>query len=97
MASYYPRPLLPGGTLALSEERWFKLRPPGAFGKAWKLSDRNGREFTRIPISSQGYPARTWLLRLDKIAADEPEALLIVLATCYAIVADQGQRPLSTG
>ena len=39
MASYYPRRLLPGGTLALYEERWFKLRPPGLFGKAWKLSD----------------------------------------------------------
>jgi hypothetical protein len=33
-AYYYPRRLLPGGTLALSEERWFKLRPPGVFGKA---------------------------------------------------------------
>ena len=96
MASYYPRRLLPGGTLAVSEERWFKLRPPGLFGKAWKLSDGEGREVTRIPFS-RGWPARGWLLRLDKRAAGEPEALLIVLATCYAIVADRAQRPLSTG
>jgi hypothetical protein len=96
MASYYPRRLLPGGTLALSEERWFKLHPPGLFGKAWKLSDAEGREFTRIPFS-RGWPAKGWLLRLDKSAAGEPEALLIVLATCYAIVADRAQRPLSTG
>jgi len=97
MASYYPRHLLPGGTLALSDEHWFELRPPGVFGKAWKLSDEEGREFTRIPISSQGWPAREWLLHLDERSASEPAALLVVLATCYAIVADQAQNPLSTG
>jgi hypothetical protein len=96
MASYYPRRLLPGGTLALSEERWFELRPPGLFGKAWKLSDAEGRKFTRIPFSPN-WPARGWLLRLDEGAAGEPEALLIVLSTCYVIVADRAQRPLSTG
>lgn len=95
-AYYHPRHLLPGGRLALSDQRRFDLRPPGIFGKAWKLSHGDGREFTRIPIISKGHPARTWLLRLDHGAAGEPEALLIVLTTCYAIVADQAQRPLST-
>ena len=95
MASYYPRRLLPGGTLAVSEERWFKLRPPGLFGKAWNLSDAEGREFTRIPFRP-GW-GRGWLLHLDKSAASEPEASLIVLATCYVIVADWARRPLSTG
>jgi hypothetical protein len=97
MAQYYPRQLLPGGTLTLSDQRRFVLRPPGMFGKAWKLSHGDGEEFTRIPIISRGHPARTWLIRLDQRGAGEPEALLIVLATCYAIVADQAQRPLSTG
>ena len=97
MASYYPRRVLPGGTLALSEERWFKLRPPGLFGKAWKLSDAEGRQFTRILIISQGWSARAWLVHLDESAAGEPDALLIVLATGYAIVADHMQKPLSTG
>jgi hypothetical protein len=97
MAHYYPRHLLPGGRLALSDQRRFDLRPPGMFGKAWKLSHADGKQFTRIPIISQGHPARIWLLRLDQSAAGEPEALLIVLATCYAVVADQAHRPLSTG
>jgi hypothetical protein len=97
MAYYYPRHLLPGGRLALSGQRRFDLRPPGMFGNAWKLSHADGKEFARIAIISQGHPARTWLLRLDRSAAGEPEALLIVLTTCYAIVADQAQRPLSTG
>jgi hypothetical protein len=97
MASYYPRHLSPGGTLALPDERWFKLRPPGLFGNAWKLSDGEGTEFRRIPINRQGWPARIWLVRLDEDAAGDPDALLIVLATCYPIIADQVQKPLSTG
>jgi hypothetical protein len=48
MASYNPRRLLPGGTLVVSDERWFKRRPPGVFGKARDLSDAEGKEFTRI-------------------------------------------------
>jgi hypothetical protein len=96
MAEYYPRHLLPGGRLALCDQRG-STSSARDVGKAWKLSHGNGREFARIAIISQGHPAKTWRLGLDQSAADEPEALLIVLTTCYAIVADQAQRPLSTG
>jgi hypothetical protein len=75
MAYYCRRHLVPGGALALSEERRFQLRPHGMFGTVWKLSRRDGREFTRIAITRHGRPARTWLLSLDQGAAGEPEGL----------------------
>jgi hypothetical protein len=96
-ASYQPRFVLPGGQLVLSDERFFELRPPGVFGKAWKVSDKTAGEFTQVTISSQGWPAREWVFHLDREAASQPSALLVVLATAYVIVADQARRPLSTG
>ncbi len=97
MACFYPRHVLPGGTIALSDERWFELHPPGFFGRPWRLSDREGQDLARMPIKSRGWPARSWLMSLDERAVGEPEALLIVLAACYAIADDQAQHPLSGG
>jgi hypothetical protein len=84
VAAYHPRFLRGGGRLVLSEERTYTLRPPGLLGKSWMLTDKEGGEFTRATFSGAGQ----WLLDLDLEAAREPAALLILLATCYVIVAD---------
>jgi hypothetical protein len=89
-AAYQSTPLRRGGTLVVSEQRAFALRPPGVFGKSWRLSGEDGAEFVQARFSGAGQ----WLLDLDAEAAREPAALLIVLATCYLIVADS-QAPQS--
>ena len=82
-AEYHTGLLRRGGRLVLSDKRSLRLRPPGLVGKSWKLSREGGGEFTRARFSGVG----EWLLELDAEAAREPAALLIVLATCYVIVA----------
>lgn len=83
-AAYHSSLLRRGGTLVLSEQRSFRLRPPGVFGKSWRLSHEGGAEFVQARFGGAGQ----WLLDLDAEAGREPAALLIVLATCYVIVAD---------
>ena len=92
IVTYQPHLLRRGGRLVLSEQRSFKLRSPGLVGRSWRLVDEEGAEFTRANFSRQGQ----WLLHLSVEAAREPAAHLIVLATCYVIVADY-QTPKGYG
>jgi hypothetical protein len=83
-AEYHPRLVRGGGRLALSNQRSFKLRAPGFFGKSWRLSDEDGEDFATATISAIG----EWLWQLDAKCLREPAALLVLLATSYVIVAD---------
>lgn len=95
--SYTPRHVLPGGTIALSEGGSYILRPQRLFGQAWTVSDAHGTELARVWPGREAWVPGSWSVGLGPSVADEPAALLIVLTTCFVILVDQAQRPLSSG
>ena len=97
VASYKPRQVLPGGTIVLSDGRSFTLRLQKLFGQAWTVSDAQGTELARVWPEREAYVPGSWTVGLRASVADEPAALLVVLASCFAILVNQAQRPLSSG
>lgn len=97
IASYKPRHVLPGGTIALSEGRSYTLRLQKLFGQAWTVSDAQSAELARVWPEREARVPGSWIVGLGASVSNEPAALLIVLATCFAILVDQPQRPLSSG
>ena len=96
IASYFPRHLFPGGTIELSDERSYKLRPDTIFAQGWTVSDAHGTEIVQVrPANEDGEAPHEWLVDLGSRVADEPAAPLVVLTTCYAILVDQAQRARS--
>ena len=98
IASYLPRHILPGGSIALSDERSYRLRPRSLFARGWTVSDAQGTELVRVRRADEDrQPPGEWLVDLGSGVADEPAGPLVLLATCYAVLVDQAQRPSSLG
>jgi hypothetical protein len=97
IASYKPRHVLPGGTITLSDGRSYTLRLQKPFSQARTVSDAQGTEVARVWPGREAWVPGSWILGLSAGVSNEPAALLIVLATCFAILVDQAQRPLSSG
>ncbi len=98
IASYLPRHMLPGGSIALSDERSYRLRPRSLFARGWTVSDAQGTELVRVRRADEDRQRPgEWVVDLGSGVTDEPAAPLVLLATCYAVLVDQAQRPSSLG
>ena len=98
IATYVPRRLLPGGTITLSDERSYRLRPCRRFlAPGWTLSDAQGTELVRARHAEGRWDElKEWSFELRSGVADEPAGPLVVLATCYVILVAEEQRPWSS-
>jgi len=61
------------------------------------VSDAQGTELARVSPERKAWVPGSWIVGLGASVADERAALLIVLASCFAILVDEAQRPLSSG
>jgi hypothetical protein len=97
LACFYPRHLLPGGTVVLSEDDWYELHPPGWRGTSWRLVAPDGELFAEAEIERLSWDVKRWRLTVGEWAVARPSPLLVSLAACYAIVDHEAHAFLSSG
>lgn len=85
-AAFYPRRLSPGGTLALAEDRWYRLRQ--ARGGAWLLVDQAEREFLRFRKGGSWSRKKPPIFEVVMRTTPEPVAdmQLVTLAGTFAFL-----------